>query len=126
MATSKKTIAGAKPADKPSGAPRWTYVAGALVAAGTLLWAVLKDTAFKKDPAPSPPTVQQSATADGGGAAINATGNATVNVGSPGSAAAPTATASGPGVAASQAAKAASGGVALNATDSAQVKVNKP
>jgi hypothetical protein len=127
MAENTNTQTPSQPVPKPAGAPRWTYVVGSLVAVGTLLWAVLKDTTFKKDSPSVTPAVQQSATAGDGGTAINAAGNASVTVG-PGvsQGAVPESAAAVPAAATNQTAKAASGGTAVNATDSARVKINKP
>lgn len=86
MTMSTKRSGPVKSAEKPAGPPTWAYWVAALVAVGTLSWAVFKDTVLKP-PEPvqtpvAPAAVQQSATAQGGGTAINAAGNASVSVGS--------------------------------------------
>lgn len=116
-----------KPKEAKDGPPRWTYVAGSVVAIGGLAWGIVSYFIPKPElpKAPAAPAVAQEAKANGGNA-VNAAGNANVVIGDQPSppTAASSALFSAP-VAASQSAAAASGGVAVNATDSARVKVTK-
>lgn len=123
---------------RSTGAPRWTYIAGALVAVAGLVWGIVSFLISRPEPQPTQPPVQvaepppapppvQHAEANGG-AAINASGNAQVSVGAAPApdAAKPVVTDTPPSelaVQPAQDAKAGPGGRAINASGDANVKV---
>jgi hypothetical protein len=107
-----------------TGAPRWTYVVGALVAVGGLVWGIVNH--FVDKPQSSPSVSTQQAVSDGG-TAINASESAKVNIGgqiastaAPTTSAAPTATSAPQG---QQIADAGKDGVAVNASGASEVTV---
>ena len=110
-----------------SGAPRWTYIAGALVAVAGLIWGIV--THFLPKPQePVPPPMQQAEAENG--TAINASGNSRVTVGGSPSHPTPAITpeVDRPAAArdtmdsvARQHAKAGDGGVAINASNDSEV-----
>jgi hypothetical protein len=119
---------------KPEGAPRWTYVAAAIVSIVGAIWAIASQFIPKPESAakpasavvaPAPVVIQQNAEA-ASGTAINATGAAKVSVGGEIPPSSASSAASQPAVVASQSARAGSSGTAVNATDSAEVVVQKP
>jgi hypothetical protein len=115
-----------KSVDSKEGPPRWTYIAGSIVAMGGLAWGIVSYFIPKPDTTkpPSAPVVTQQAKADGGNA-INAAGNAVVEVDNHSSQTLPSAAPQLAPNAVNQSATAANGGTSVNASDSARVKVNK-
>jgi hypothetical protein len=119
-----------KPSKAVTGAPRWTYVVGALVAAGGLIWGIISHFDDKRQAAPR--VLTQQATSKGG-TAIVANSGATVHVRGHG---ADTKTPTAPSRSVmttvptapegQQTADAGEGGVAIIADGSANVTVDAP
>jgi hypothetical protein len=119
-----------KPSKAVTGAPRWTYVVGALVAAGGLIWGVISHFVDKQQAAPH--VLTQEATSKGG-TAIVANSGATVHVRGhgadtktpivPSSPVVPTVPSAPEG---QQTADAGEGGVAIIADGPANVTVDAP
>lgn len=115
--------------DTKTGAPRWTYIVGALVAVAGLVWGIVSFLMSRSEP-PVAPLPVQHADAEGG-TAINASGSAQVSVGaastSEAAKSAVTDTSSSlPAEQPAQNASAGLGGTAINASGDAEVKLESP
>lgn len=118
---------GIKSSKAATGAPRWTYVVGAIVAVGGLIWGIVNHFIDKPQPASGVPT--QQATADGGNA-INASGSAKVSIGGQVTDDATLTAHAAPSMPSvpeeQQTAEAGNAGVAVNAAGTSEVKVEAP
>lgn len=115
--------------DTKAGAPRWTYIVGAIVAVAGLLWGIVSFLMSRSEPPVAPPPVQHAEAQ--GGTAINASGSARVSVGAASTpeTTKPAVTDTSPSLPPGQPAQDANagpGGTAINASGDVEVKLESP